>query len=204
MDYGSFIDHLYYKKLPEIYRIEDLKQTPSTPLYRYLKSLGEGGFKEVISDIEGLYNLIDPSKCPDAILPFFMESFGLSYYEDIDPVYQRKLVSNIGELVKRRGTYSCVRYLARALTGMTVDMDRLQEENNVTLNVYLEAETADQVANLDVGVLVLEKYLKYWVPFWLNVKVMPKLKTQFIESTSYTTGAVSHSNSYKIIPGGAL
>ena len=95
---------LYNRKLPEIYREEDSKI--KYPLKRYLESLVEGGFKGAIEDIEGLLLLTDPKSIPESLFPYLCESFGLEYFPDIDVTYQRKFLNNLGELIRRRGTFS--------------------------------------------------------------------------------------------------
>lgn len=197
------VNHLYNNKLPQIYRNLDLEQLPiKQPLYRYLQSLIIGGSSDLIKDIEGLLYLVDPETCPDVFLPLFLQSFGIEFNEDIDAVYQRKLVSNIGELVKRRGTYSCVKYLAKVLTGMDVNITREEnEEEGVTVTVTLLAETLDQVTNLDISTKVLERYLTSYIPFWLlPIKVDSFIKTQNIQFKMNTVFSVSYYSKYDLVP----
>lgn len=197
------VEHLYNNKLPQVYRNLDVEQRPiKKPLYRYLQSLIIGGGDSLIKDIEGLLYLIDPEKCPDVFLPMFLQSFGIEYNEDIDSVYQRKLISNIGELVKRRGTYSCVKYLAKVLTGMDVEITREEsEETGVTIKVTLLAETLDQVNSLDISTKVLERYLTSYVPFWvLPVKIDSTVKAQEVNFSVYTGVVIVNTISHDLVP----
>ena len=193
-------DHLYFNKLPEVYRIYDKAQYPKYPLKRYLQSLLYGGFKPIVDSVPGLFELIDPETCPDEWLWLLLECFGIPYFDDILPVYQRRLVSGIGELTRRRGTYACVRYLARLLTGMEVELTREDREGKIYLTVKLIAETSEQAANLEISTAVLERYLEYWIPFWLNPEVTTEVRTQEIKSRTYMNTLVTYIASYSIIP----
>ena len=117
MTSSEISDYLYYRKLPQVYRDMDRLQ-PNYPLKRYLTSLVEGGFTDIITSSNDFLSLVDPERCPEEFLPYLCYSFGLEYFEDIDALYQRRLLSNIGELIRRRGTYSGVRFLIRSLTGL--------------------------------------------------------------------------------------
>ena len=141
----SLLDHLYYKKLPQIYRDEDAKL--KYPLKRYLESLIDGGFCGSIKDIEGVMLLIDPETIPEKFFPYLYESFGLEYFPDIDISYQRKFLMNIGELIKRRGTFSSVQYLIKVLTGLEAE---LSLENN-NLNIVLHAKDLEQIDSIETS-----------------------------------------------------
>lgn len=196
----KLIDHLYYNKLPEIYRIKDLEQKPPLPLYRYLMFMGYGGFSYTIDDAYGALSLVDPEECPKDALPYLLESFGIPYHKDIPEIYQRRLLANVGELVKRRGTYNCIKYLSRALTGMDVDIERKENRGRVTLSITMKAETAEQVENLPISLAVFRNYLKQWVPFWLDPYVQTIVNTQDIEDDSFIFGLVVEKHEYDLVP----
>ena len=95
----QLLNHLYYKKLPQVYRDMD-KMLKTYPLKRYLSSLVDGGYAEVLKNAEGILDLVDPEKCPSEFLPYLCESFGLEYFEDMDDTYQRRFLMNIGEILR--------------------------------------------------------------------------------------------------------
>ena len=158
----KLFDHLYNRKLPQVYRDMDTLPTVNFALKRYLSSLIEGGYSEVLKDISKLLDLIDPEKCPNEFLPLLCESFGLEYFEDIDPVYQRRFLANIGEMVKRRGTYAGVRYIVRVLTGYDVELEYLRGEHKNKkgrhLFISLLVDVEKGVGKLDVEKDIIDRY----------------------------------------------
>lgn len=188
----GMIDLLYLKKLPKVYRDEDSKI--GFPLKRYLESLIEGGYSNVIEDIEGAELLTDPMTVPDKFFPYLCESFGLTYFPDIDISYQRKFLANIGELNKRRGTYASVRYLIRALTGLDCDISHEGEY----LNITLLAKDLNQLNSIGVSTKVIEAYITSQVPFFVTPKVSSRLESFIINSVSYSSSAVGYHKFYTI------
>ena len=194
-------DLLYYNKLPEVYRDLDSKQKPKYPLYRFLKSAIIDGGGIIVQDIENLSSLIDPETCPEDLLPYLLKCFGLPYFEDIPIIYQRKLVSSIGELIKRRGTYSCVRYLARVLTNMEVKIERIDLDGDIRLKVILIAESINDIINLDVSIKVVQRYLNYFIPFWLQpVFIESEIIPQKIQTMLYTVPYTGFGYNYSLVP----
>ena len=199
----QLLDHLYYHKLPQVYRDAD-KELKSYPLYRYLGSLIEGGYAEALTDINNLLNLVDPQKCPEEFLPYFCNSFGLEYFEDIDSGYQRKMLANIGEVIKRRGTYSCVRFLVRVLTGMDVELEYIRGEYNEVegrhLIVTLLASSLDQINNMDTNRAVVERYIQTQIPYYIYPHIYSRVATQEVKFNVYRKNAITYYASYKIAP----
>lgn len=183
---------LYNKKLPQIYREEDSKI--KYPLKRYLESLIEGGFKGAIEDIEGLLSLTDIKSIPDEYFPYLCESFGIEYFPDIDVTYQRKFLLNLGELIRRRGTFSSIRFMVRALTGLESELSR---EGN-TLNIVLLTETVEQMRNIEISMTVVGNYIQEQIPYYMTPKITYMVKTQVIPSSSYTLSAITTLKKYQI------
>lgn len=189
---SQLLNLLYYKKLPQIYRDEDCKI--EYPLRRYLEALIEGGFDGAIADIEGLMLLIDPKTTPESVFPFLCESFGLEYFPDIDVVYQRKFLMNIGELIKRRGTFSSVHFLIKVLTGLESEL-KLEGD---TLNITLLARSVEEVNLIEPSIRVIESYIKAQIPYYINPVIMSKVEAQIIQSKSYAHGALTSRKTYTI------
>ena len=186
---------LYENKLPQVYREEDSKI--KYPLKRYLESLIEGGFKGAIEDIEGLLLLTDPNSVPESLFPFLCESFGLEYFPDIDVTYQRKFLLNLGELVRRRGTFSSIHFLAKVLTGLESEITKDEEDENGII-VTLLAKTVAEASNLDVSVYIVGNYLKTQIPYYINPVVKSRVANQTIISRSYVHSGVTTYKTYKI------
>ena len=196
----KLLDLLYHKKLPQVYRDEDRKI--GYPLKRYLESLIEGGCYGSIEDIEGMMNLIDPKTIPKEFFQYLCESFGLTYFPDINVTYQRKFLSNIGEIIKRRGTFACVRYLVRALTGLDVELSYMEGEYNGVdgnyLFITLLAKNMEQIENMDISREVIGKYVSTQIPYYVTPIIPSKISVQVINSASYSHSAIGTYKSYVI------
>ena len=186
----DLINHLYYKKLPQIYRDMDTSLM-TKPFYRYLSALIDGGYAEALSDVDNLLDLIDPQKCPGEFLPMLCNSFGLTYFEDINPIYQRKFLQNIGEITRRRGTYSCVRFIAKVLTGLDVDLEYARNSSGRHLTITLLAKTIDDVNNMETSKAVIARYIGTQIPYYITVHINSKVAVQALNTTRYTAGAIT-------------
>lgn len=186
----ALLNHLYYNKLPQIYRDMDTSLM-TTPFKRYLSALIDGGYSEVLKDIDNLSNLVDPQKCPKEYLPLLCNSFGLTYFEDISPIYQRKFLQNIGEINHRRGTYSCVRFIAKVLTGLDVDLEYERTSTGRHLTVTLLAKTIDDVNNMETSKAVIARYIGTQIPYYITVHINSRVATQELNNTRHTAGAIT-------------
>lgn len=188
----SLLDLLYNRKLPQVYRDEDKKI--GYPLKRYLESLIEGGFCGSIKDIEGVMLLIDPENIPEKFFPYLYESFGLEYFPDIDIVYQRKFLMNIGELIRRRGTFSSVQFLIKVLTGLEAELSYKDR----VLTITLSAKTMGQIDDIETSMRVISNFIKTQIPYYVTPVIESRIDTQVIPSKSYHFSSVGQYKFYKI------
>ena len=195
----KLLNYLYEKKLPQVYRTMD-NSLRTRPFYRYLQALLEGGYGEQLKDINRFLDIVDPKKCPEEFLPYFMESFGLTYYSGIDVAYQRKFLSNIGELLKRRGTHSVVSYLVRTLTGLNIEQRYFRGEykgyQGRHLIVKLLTTNVDSLNHLPTYISVVEKYLMDFIPYYIYLWIESSVKVQKLETTRFKASCISYSISY--------
>ena len=193
-------DFIYYHKLPEVYRKFDAPL--GSPLYRYLQSLIEGGYADLISNstkgyrgIENLLELIDPQTCPDEFLPYYCKSMGIDWFPDLvtkerGTYYLRTFLCNVGEIYKRRGTESVVSYIARTLTEMDVILryERVFNPDRTTkariLWVELQALTQEEIERVGISTKVIKRYVDTQVPYYLTMAILYVL--------SYDTSACKH------------
>lgn len=198
----DLLDYAYYRCTPVIYREQDAKL--DFPLYRYLASIILGGYSLSITDIENLLQLVDPEKCPDEFFPLLYESFGLEYYPDVEIKYHRKLLMNYGELRRRRGTYSCIRFLVKVLTSMDVKLRYLRgvynEENGRHLIITLQAATIEDVINLENDSALIQKFLGLFLPYYITTTVESEVATQEVLTKVYRANVISSFASYTIRP----
>lgn len=188
----SMLDLLYNKKLPQIYRDEDKKL--GYPLKRYLESLIDGGFCGSIEDIKGLMLLIDPETIPEEYFPYLYESFGLEYFPDIDVSYQRKFLLNMGELVRRRGTFSSVQFLIKVLTGLEAELSFKDNE----LSIVLLARTIEQIDSIETSMFIISNFIKTQIPYFVTPVITSRIASQIISSKSYSHSAIGSYKFYKI------
>lgn len=189
----SLSKHLYYSKLPKVYIEEDRKL--GEPLKRYLESLIEGGSGGAISDINNLILLVDPKSVPEKFFPYLCRSFGLEYFPDIDVTYQRRFLLNIGELIKRRGTYSSVHFLIRALTGLDASLSLIDK---TTLGIELLAKNFKEMEDIELSMRVISNYIQTQIPYYMVPVLSSRIKSQIVESKSYSHSAVGYYKFYKI------
>lgn len=116
----EFLEYLY-GRLPTQWRLLDQEQ--GLPLYNYLKVIVYGGMDKNIELANKFTELTDPVRCPSPFFPTLYESIGLKYDWGINEIYHRRVFQNIGELMRRRGSYNSIRYLIRVLTGMECNLD---------------------------------------------------------------------------------
>ena len=195
----KLLNYLYEKKLPQVYRTMD-SSLRTRPFYRYLQALLEGGYGEQLKDINMFVEIVDPKECPEEVLPYFMESFGLTYYPVINVAYQRKFLSNIGELLKRRGTHSVVSYLVRTLTGLNIEQRYFRGEykgyQGRHLLVTLLADSIGDLQNMHYYIFIVEKYLKDFIPYYIYPWLDSSVKMQRLETTRYKASVVGYSINY--------
>lgn len=196
----TMLNLLYERKLPQVYRYEDSKI--KLPLKRYLESLIEGGYCGSIEDIEGMLSLIDPMTIPDEYFPYLCESFGLTYFPDIDISYQRKFLANIGEINKRRGTFSCVQFLIKVLTGLNCDLSYYEGEYNGQEGNYLfidlQATNMGELNSIDTSMAVIGDYIRTHIPYYVSPVMSSSLAIQVVGSKSYSLSAITQVKSYTI------
>lgn len=116
----EYLEYLY-GRLPTQWRLLD--QEEGLPLYNYLKVIVYGGLEKNIDLANKFTELTDPVRCPSPFFPTLYESIGLKYDWGINEIYHRRVFQNIGELMRRRGSYNSIRYLIRVLTGMECNLD---------------------------------------------------------------------------------
>lgn len=132
----EYLEYLY-GRLPTQWRLLD--QEEGLPLYNYLKVIVYGGLEKSIDLANKFTELTDPVRCPSPFFPTLYESIGLKYDWGISEVYQRRVFQNIGELMRRRGSYNSIRYLIRVLTGMECNLDYQRSPVNSYENTDLVA-----------------------------------------------------------------
>lgn len=110
------ISSLLYDKLPEVYRKADAQPEVDYALKRYLEALSDGGITPVFQEILALYDILEVDKCPKEVLPLLGKLLGYNYIHEVDENTQRKIVANLIEIYKRKGTKSVISFITREFT----------------------------------------------------------------------------------------
>lgn len=199
---ADLLDYLYFRCLPGIYQEEDANI--GKPLYRYLQSIILGGYDLAIQDIDNIIKLVDPETCPEQFFPILYESFGLTYYPDVDIKYHRKFLMNYGELRRRKGTYSCIRFLVRVLTGLDVELEYLRgeylEQYGRHLILNLKAKSIMDILNLATSMEIVKKFIGLFLPYYITVQVVGSIATQTIGLKYYHGQAIAVTYKYSVRP----
>jgi hypothetical protein len=196
----QLLNYLYYKRLPDIYRTQDASH--GYVFKKYLEAVIENGYDYIIQNSNSFVDLNDPEKCPDEIFPYLYESKGLIYQPSILMKYQRKILKNLGELNRRRGTYNCVKYLAKVLANtdveLTLQRDMVNGKEVKTLNVLLQASNLEQIQNMDNNIFVIQNYIGDWIPYNVIPHITAQIRTQNVNSYESIGNGISMSLTYDL------
>lgn len=191
------LEYIYYQLLPKVYRDEDalLKR----PLYRFFKSIIYGGFNVPISTSTNFTGITKADKCPETIFPYLYNSNGLTYSNLVSTQLQRRFLSDLEEVYKRRGTYSGVKYLVRVLTGYdaeTIYTKYVNESGETVklLTVNVKGMALSEVENIETGLPVVREFIKDFIPFSVDVEVYA---TFGVSELSMTHNTVIQCQQYK-------
>lgn len=153
--------------------------------------------KVSIGGIENLLDLVNPETCPNKFLPYYCRSLGIDWFPDLaklglkdasdnsdntNDYYNRTFLCNIGEIYRRRGTESCVKYIAQQLTSMDVKLkyERVFNEDLTTkariLWVEVQANTIEEITKLSVATPVIKRYIDTQIPYYITTAVLYVLR----------------------------
>lgn len=176
-----------YSKLPPVYQRHDTHKV----LKRYMDSLGEG-YSSAIEDINNFKTIVDPYLCPSELIPTLCDCFSFPYYRDIPDVYYRKMLRNISDLRARKGTSNCIHYLCRSLTGLDIELDPVNEDPHI-LEIYLKADTLEDVLDIDMSTKVIGTFIKDFIPFYIRTVVIESVVNEYVlDSLLYRTSLMTY------------
>lgn len=163
INFGNYL----YNRLPEMYRREDAKDGIDFALKRYLEVLDKGGLQLLFGELLTLYDLFDVDTCPKEVLPLISRLLGYNFIDEVDEFMQRKIVSNLVEIYKRKGTKSVIDFITREFTHFDTKVVETQfrifktwspKPKGVPSSVYVEPRTLGrQAPDLDTCFLFSEE-----------------------------------------------
>lgn len=186
----QFQDYLF-SKYPRIYREMDKFDL----LKNFTYALTDPAIP-LIKKVEQMYDLLDATNCPDWAVHIFYGNFGGEFYDGIDLSYQKRFLKNVMDIIRKRGTYECVRYMTAVLTGLDVDLEYSEEDGekfkNRNLTVTLKAKTLNQIKNLEYSIGVVTEFITEEVPFFISATVLTEVYALALECERYAGSAMSH------------
>jgi phage tail-like protein len=109
-----------YNNLPEIYRTLDVDQ--KYILKRFLETIQESGMEPILNEIVEFANLNDIDKLNEDQLKLLAKTFGYEYDINLSLSIQKRLIKNLIEIYKRKGTSSSVVYVTKEITEFDVEI----------------------------------------------------------------------------------
>lgn len=114
-----------YERLPEIYRIRDLEQSPPGQLQAYLNVLNDV-LRAMRDNVEQLYHDQFIETCDEWVIPYLADLLGTSHLSG-DPWTLRADVARTVFHRRRKGTLGAIESLTYSLTGWAAQASELRE-----------------------------------------------------------------------------
>jgi len=175
----SFSDYLY-NLLPRVYRKKDI----NTELKRYITTLVEAGLQESLNNTLDLSKLLDPATCPTKYLPYLFSNYGVVYEPDIDEDFQRSFLGNIAEVLRKKGTRSVIKFIAREITNFDVTV--VESYKGIFRTWASEEELSKQNITQSYTFKSDQTDIKYTVGgAYRNNRIVIKLTASYDEATVF-------------------
>lgn len=168
LDSNTFGDNIY-KRFPLKYRLDDA--TNGYALKRFISVASEGGFKNVIDDINSLLRVISPSTSTLEELFILYEQYGLEVFNGIPEGYLRRLLPFIHDACSFKGSLSVIDFLATSVTGLqtetTIETDN--EDNSVDVEVALNLTSValKYFPNYDQFIRILKNFIPFYCTLYV-------------------------------------
>lgn len=158
-----------YNRFPPKYREDDVRE--NLALQRYLQSAGDGGFKFVIEDVNGLTDIINPDKIKAEHLPILFEHYGMEVFNGIPEQYLRYLLPKLSEIYSMKGSLNSVDYVCTSLSGIkTVTSVSYDEGDNPLVTVKLEMDF--NIGEFVPDTTQLHRILEKFIPFYCDLLIV--------------------------------
>lgn len=108
-----------YERFPRQYQLDDVAQ--KFALKRYMQTAGDGGFKFIIQDANGILDIINPSTTEKDVLYAVYEQYGLEMFNGIPEEYMRALLPHLGSAWEKKGALDIIEFVTSILSGIKVE-----------------------------------------------------------------------------------
>lgn len=155
---------MFYKRLPELYRTEDVNPnlSPATPLHNFLRVMG-AGFDEMHDYINDFENIYDIDQCPAELLDFLLAEAGLPITHDATEKEKRIILRDLPYLIRNKGSKDVLEFIARTFVGdVYVEAERrvIAPTNYIDITLYYSTTIENITAKLDR----LTRYIEHFRP----------------------------------------
>ncbi len=176
--------NIVYKILPTGEQVPDMKSVKVTDF------LG----------IKDLVELVNPLTCPEELFPFLYESFGLTYFNDIDIAYQRRFLNNIGFMNRIKGTITEANFICSILTNMKNDAwyEKDFETGDRYLRIILYADNIEDIKNIKTSGNIVQRFLKTRIPFYLEPLVSVQVRGEILVNQKHFAEKLVISKGYTL------
>lgn len=133
-----------YNKFPASYKEDDFKV--NLALKRYMQSIGDGGFKHVIDDINKMTSLVNPNTCSMDILKALFNQYGFTDIYNVPEDYLRFLLPMLSTAWGKKGSISVVESIISIISGIDARTDieyRADGSIHVTIRLEMDFELSD-------------------------------------------------------------
>lgn len=154
-----------YDRFPPAYKLDDADNKYA--LKRYLEACGDGGFKYIIEEQNGLLDLVDPQKCSVQVLYELYKSYGLDLFYGIPEDFLRAFLPNLGQAWAKKGSLDVIEFIVSSLTGIKTETEVSYDQfENPLVTVKLEMDFA--VTDYFPDSEQFERILRKFIPFYCD------------------------------------
>ena len=185
-----------YNRFPLKYREDD--EITKFTLRRYLDAIGEGGFRFLIDDWNGLYELVDPNKSTSEGLQILYEQFGLPVFYGIPEPYLRYFLPHIGEAYSAKGSIDVLDFVLASLAGVQVEPEIIIDDNDDTfliLNLLMDESLDGYLPDRDQFIKILKNFVPFYLDFILRLVYYYSESAEFSVEETYRRDDVTEKGS---------
>ena len=169
LDSNNFGEKIY-NRFPSKYRADDVHT--GYALKRFIFATADGGFKHIIDDTNGLFNLIRPDTSRPDVLKILYEQYGMEVFNGIPEEYLRRFLPFLADANSYRGSLTAIDFISTSVTGIptTTEIEANDEDNSVDVTVTLELTSS--VLKYFPDYNQLTRILENFIPFYCTLYVV--------------------------------
>jgi len=183
MNLSDKFQEYLYSRYPSVYRIYD----EDLLLQRFTYALTDPAIP-LIKKLEMMHDVLDIGFCPDSVIPRMYNNFGALYDDELSTSRQRKILRNIVDLLKYKGTGSVIEYIVSELTGIRTTIQYSPDPDDRT-HTTLRLDMDYDLYNENIPASKLREVLEEFLPFYMVMTIVYVYKFMDSASMSLTEGS---------------